>query len=132
MITTSGSIGNIDVLGTAAQQRGQDRVRLYGVSRRAGRDAGSQPDRPAARCSGDLINSVSSASFRPANNHYSYATGTAGPGSITAQVTARQFDTGGMTGLGNTGAGLFARRIMRLRIKRLSPAGRRIDAALAR
>ena len=36
-------------------------------------------------------------------------TGTAGPGKITVSLTGKNYDTGGTTGLGNTGSGLFAR-----------------------
>ena len=117
VITTSDSISNIDVLGTQLNSEiktGFDYTAYL---------AGLEGTRSASKIGllhaiGDQVNSVSSASFRPANNHYGTGTGTAGPGSITAQVTSQKFDTGGKTGLGNTGAGLFARTIKRLRIKR--------------
>jgi len=85
--------------------------------------AGLEGTRGASRIAllkqrGDLINSVGSASFRPANHHYSYTTGAAGNGEITAQLAGKRYDTGGTTGLGNTGAGLFARRVKYLRPSR--------------
>ena len=114
VVTTSGSIGKIDVLGTELNSEvktGFDYTAY--VDGLEGTRGASQIRR--LNLHGDQVNSVSSASFRPANNHYSFATGTAGPGKITAQVVGRPFDTGGLTGLGNTGAGLFARRIIRIR-----------------
>jgi hypothetical protein len=66
---------------------------------------------------GDLVNSDVSATVRPANNHYNKATNTNGPGSITTKRIGLNYDTGGVTGLGNTGAGIFARTIKRLRVK---------------
>jgi hypothetical protein len=117
LVITSGSIGSVNVQGTELNSEvktGFDYTAyLAGLE---GTRGASQIARLKLR--GDQINSVSSASFRPANNHYSLATGTAGPGSITAQVVGSHFDTGGVTGLGNTGAGLFARHIKRLRIKK--------------
>jgi hypothetical protein len=116
-ITTPGSINNVGVVGTELNSEvktGFDYTAyLAGLE---GTRAASSIGRLHLR--GDQVNSVSSASFRPANNHYNQKTGTAGPGSITAQVLGGHADTGGKTGLGNTGAGLFARTIKRLRIKR--------------
>lgn len=60
---------------------------------------------------GSLVNSDISATFRPANKHYSLRTGTAGNGSITGTVTGQAIDAGGTTGLGNTGAGVFAKHL---------------------
>jgi hypothetical protein len=63
------------------------------------------------RVNGSLVNSDISATFRPANHHYTRQTGQAGNGSITGVVTGQALDTGGKTGLGNTGAGVFARHL---------------------
>ena len=114
VVTTSGSIGKIDVLGTELNSEvktGFDYTAY--VDGLEGTRGASQIRRLNLR--GEQINSVTSASFQPANNHYSFATGTAGPGKITAQVSGGKADTGGLTGLGNTGAGLFARRVIRIR-----------------
>lgn len=100
---------------------------------------GLQGTRAASRIArlrqrGDLVNSVDSATFRPAADSsgdtvYSYATGTAGDGEITGVSTiavghgifaktyasrlprGNAFHTGGRTALGNYGAGFYARRI---------------------
>ena len=67
--------------------------------------------------SGDLVNSVASASFRPANNHYSHGTGTAGNG----QITGRGHGRTGSTRAAKRGRwatpvpGCFARRVNLMR-----------------
>ena len=48
-------------------------------------------------------------------SHYSKQTGVAGPGQINVSFTGKKFDTGGKTGLGNTGVGFFARRVKALK-----------------
>ena len=116
VITTSGSIGNVSVQGTQLNSEVKT-----GFDYQAYVD-GLEGTRGASRIKllktrGDLVNSDTSATFIPADNHYSLATGTAGNGSITADAVGRPYDTGGVTGLGNTGAGLFARRIIRVRRK---------------
>ncbi len=116
-IVTSGSIGNVSVVGTELNSEvktGFDYTAyLAGLE---GTRGASQIAR--LKVKGDLVNSVSSASFRPANNHYNKLTGTAGPGSITTTGFGARYDTGGVTGLGNTGAGLFARHIKVVRPKK--------------
>jgi len=114
VVTTSGSINQVNVVGT---QLNSEIKTGFDYSAYV---AGLEGTRGASRISalkarGDLINSVASASFRPANNHYSHSTGVRGNGEITARVTGARYDTGGKTGLGNTGAGLFARRVRPLR-----------------
>jgi hypothetical protein len=63
------------------------------------------------RVHGSLVSSAISASFIPAKNHYTRETGTAGNGTIRGRVTGEALDTGGTTGLGNTGAGVFAKHL---------------------
>lgn len=60
---------------------------------------------------GSLVNSDVSATVRPVNGHYSRKTIVKGNGSITGTVTGQALDTGGTTGLGNTGAGVFAKHL---------------------
>jgi hypothetical protein len=120
VITTSGSISNANVLGTELNSEVKTGFDYSAYL------AGLEGTRSASHIGklhlrGDQVNSVTSASFIPANHHYSFLTGTAGPGTITAQVTGLKYDTGGITGLGNTGAGLFARHIKRLRIPNRVP-----------
>lgn len=63
------------------------------------------------KVNGDLVSSVISATVRPTNNHYSNSTNVDGNGSITGTVTGQALATGAKTGLGNTGAGVFARHL---------------------
>jgi hypothetical protein len=63
------------------------------------------------RVNGSLVSSAISASFIPINAHYNRQTGVAGNGTIKGRVTGEALDTGGTTGLGNTGAGVFARHL---------------------
>jgi hypothetical protein len=110
VITTSGSIDSATVNGSAQNteiKTGFDYAAYV---------AGLQGTRSASRIgrlrvNGSLVNSAISATFIPANHHYTRQTGTAGPGSITGNVAGSAFDTGGTTGLGNTGAGVFARHL---------------------
>ena len=60
---------------------------------------------------GSLVSSDISATFRPQGNHYNRQTGLAGAGKIKGTVTGNAYDTGATTGLGNTGAGVFARHL---------------------
>jgi hypothetical protein len=117
VITTTGSIGAVQVRGTQLNSEVKT-----GFDYSAYLD-GLQGTRGASHIAalkqkGDLVNSVASASFIPANNHYSHSTGVRGNGQITANVTGSRIDTGGVTGLGNTGAGLFARRVKLLKRSR--------------
>ena len=110
VVASSGSIDQISVTGT-----------LLNTEVKTGFDytaflAGLEGTRAPSRIGhvgvrGDLINSDISATVRPANHHYSRKTGVYGPGSITGNVTGQAIDTGGVTGLGNTGAGVFARHL---------------------
>jgi len=117
VVTTSGSIGQVNVVGT---QLNSEIKTGFDYSAYL---AGLQGTRGASHITrlkqrGDLVNSVGSASFIPTNHHYSTSTGVAGDGAITAQVKGTAYETGGKTGLGNTGAGLFARRLKLLRPSR--------------
>ena len=79
--------------GHRAQQRDEDRVRLHGVRARSrGHASASRIARLLVH--GAEINSVSSATYRQANNVYDRRTGTAGEGSITAGVTGSRYVTG--------------------------------------
>jgi hypothetical protein len=114
VITTSGSVGQVNVTGT--QLNSEIKTGFDFTAYLAGLEGTRGASQIAALAqNGDLINSDASASFRPANNHYSHSTGVRGPGVITAKVVGSPIDTGGATGLGNTGAGLFARRVKALR-----------------
>ncbi len=132
-ITTQGSIGKVSVTGN--QLNSEIKTGFDYQSYLAGLEATRQASRIARLTQrGDLVNSVDSATFRPAKNAdgqyvYSYSTGTAGRGSITGTSTAAvghgvdaasyskttvagsAYSTGGRTALGNYGAGVYARRV---------------------
>ena len=105
--------------GHRAQQRGQDGLRLHSVRRRASRGRavpatiellpparrpGQQRQSPRASVPPTTITTRRPAPPVRARSR----------SSVPAAVSTR----GGVTGLGNTGAGLFARTIKRLRVKR--------------
>jgi hypothetical protein len=132
-VTTNGSIGQVKVTGN--QLNSEIKTGFDYASYLAGLQGTRNASRIARiRQRGDLVSSVDSATFRPAQDSsgnfvYSYATGTAGPGSITGTTSlavghgryaafftkhhfsGSAFNTGGRTALGNFGAGFFARRI---------------------
>src|SRR5271157_798032 len=132
-ITTQGSIGKVTVTGNQLNSEIKTGFDYQAYL------AGLQATREASRIArltqrGDLVNSVDSATVRPAKNAagkyvYSTTTDTAGKGSITGTSTAAlghgrdaasyskvtlagsAYNTGGRTALGNYGAGFFAKRI---------------------
>jgi hypothetical protein len=115
-ITTSGSIGQVSVVGT---QLNSELKTGFDYSAFLAGLQGTRARRSAiARLinEGALINSVASANFRQADRNYQHGTGTKGQGSITGQVKGGRYATGGVTALGNTGAGLFARRVKLIRV----------------
>ena len=114
VVTTSGSIGQTNISGISLNSEIKTGFDL--TSFNAGLEGSRNPSEiQAARVNGDLTNTDVSATFRPANNHYSKQTGIAGPGTINVSFTGKKFDTGGKTGLGNTGVGFFARVVRRLK-----------------
>ncbi len=110
VIATSGSIDQVNINGSLQNSEIKTGFNYPSyVTGLEGTRARSQIRR--LQINGSLVNSAVSASFRPANFHYARSTGTAGPGSITGNVTGTAYDTNGTTGLGNTGAGVFARHL---------------------
>jgi hypothetical protein len=116
VITTSGSISQVSI--TGSQLNTEIKTGFDYTAYVNGLEPVRNASAIALKQKGDLINSPVSASFRAANNHYDRRTGTAGPGTITVAQDGKKYDTGGVTGLGNTGSGLFANRIVRVRKKR--------------
>jgi hypothetical protein len=114
VITTSGSIGQASIGGTSLNTEIKSGFDLS--SYLAGLEGTrSQSQIAALRINGDLTNSIDSASVRPANHNYGKRTATFGPGQINVSVNNTTLNsTGGTTGLGNTGVGIFARRKRRL------------------
>ncbi len=114
LILTSGSIGQANVSGISLNTEIKTGFDL--TSFNAGLEGTRNPSAiQDARVKGDLTNTDVSATFRPANNHYDRKTGIAGPGKISGNFAGKKIDTGGKTGLGNTGAGFFARVIKRIK-----------------
>ena len=110
VIATSGSIGSATVVGS--MQNSEIKTGFDYPAYVGGLEGTRAASRIARlRVTGGLVNSDISATFRPANKHYTRATGTAGNGTITGTVGGSAVDTGGTTGLGNTGAGVFAKHL---------------------
>jgi hypothetical protein len=123
VITTSGSIGQVNVTGTPLNSEIKSGFDF--VSYLAGLEGTRNPSQISAlTVLGDLVNTDASATFRPTDNHYDIVTGTAGPGAIEKRISGKNYDTGGVTGLGNTGAGVFARVITKLGPKPRVEVGR--------
>jgi hypothetical protein len=116
VITTSGSISQVSITGT--QLNTEIKTGFDYPAFADGLEGVRNPSSIGLKQKGDLINAPVSASFRAANNHYNKRTGTAGPGVITANLAGKHYDTGGTTGLGNTGSGLFAKIVKRIKGKR--------------
>ena len=115
VITTSGSIGEANISGTQLNTEVKTGFDL--TSYLAGLEGTRQASEiKALRVNGDLTNSIDSASVRPHDHNYARNTATFGPGRINVSVTNTALNkTGGTTGLGNTGAGIFARVKRRLK-----------------
>jgi hypothetical protein len=122
IVATSGSIDHANILGLQQQSTintGFD-FSSY-VAGLEGTRAASQINH--LKASGDMINSVISASYRPSGNTFSHGAGTFGNGLIAGAFKGKTYVTGtnGTTGLGTTGAGLFARKVRVKRSDRLTP-----------
>jgi hypothetical protein len=115
VITTSGSIDQTSVGGTSLNTEIKTGFDLSSyLAGLEGTRSASQIK--ALRVNGDLTNSIISASVRPTDHNYAKRTAIYGPGQINVSVTNTTLNsTGGTTGLGNTGTGIFARRKRRLK-----------------
>jgi len=113
VITTSQSIGHVKISGS--QLNTEIKTGFDYPSYVAGLEGTRAPSKiRSLKERGDLISSDDSATFRPADNHYQHSTGVHGPGVIGLHRRGLAFDTGGTTGLGNTGAGVFARKVKKV------------------
>lgn len=107
-ITSSGSIGATTVVGDA--QASEIKAGFHYPSFVAGLDGTRSPSRIAPiNFRGSLIDSVVSASVRPANFHYQTGTGVDGPGFLQGNLFGSIYETGALTPLNNTGTGFHAR-----------------------
>jgi len=113
VVTTSQSIGTVHIAGS--QLNTEIKTGFDYPSYVAGLEGTRARSRiKALRQRGDLISSDNSATFRPANNQYQHSTGVHGPGVIGLHRRGLAYNTGGVTGLGNTGAGVFARHVKKV------------------
>jgi hypothetical protein len=115
VITTSESIGHVGIIGS--QLNTEIKTGFDYPSYVAGLEGTRAPSKiKRLREKGDLISSINSATVRPADNHYQHSTGVYGPGKIGLNRIGSAYNTGGITGLGNTGAGVFARRVHKVTV----------------
>jgi hypothetical protein len=113
VITTSQTIGGVHIVGS--QLNSEIKTGFDYPSYVAGLEGTrSTSSIKSLRQKGDFISSDDSATFRPADNHYQHSTGVHGPGRIKRHVRGLAYNTAGVTGLGNTGAGTFARRVSKI------------------
>jgi hypothetical protein len=115
VITTSGSIGESNVTGSSLNTEVKTGFDLQ--SYLAGLEGTRKESAiKALRLDGDLTNSIYSATVRPTDHNYDKKTAVFGPGQINVSLTNTKLNsTGGTTGLGNTGVGVFARIKRRLK-----------------
>jgi hypothetical protein len=110
LVTTTGSIDQATVTGSL--QNTEIKTGFDYTAYVQGLEGTRSPSRIGRlKVDGSLVNSDISATVRPVKNHYSRQTNLNGNGSITGVVTGQAIDTGAKTGLGNTGAGVFARHL---------------------
>jgi hypothetical protein len=112
IVATSGSIDNVDILGI--QQQSEIKTGFDFSSYVAGLEGTRAASAiNALNANGDQINSAISASYRPVGNTNNHGSGFFGKGRIAGKFSGKTYVTGqnGTTGLGNTGSGLFARRV---------------------
>jgi hypothetical protein len=108
VITTSGNIRHTKIVGNSISSEIKTGFHYPSYA------AGLEGTRAASKIgklkqTGSLLNSVTSATYRPFMNVYGTSADTRGPGKITGNLNGRLVSTGGTTALGNTGAGFFAR-----------------------
>lgn len=107
-ITTTGGIGQTTIVGD--QVNSEIKTGFHYPSYAAGLEGTRAPSRIGRiHQSGDMLNGVTSATVRPAQNIYGAPGTVKGPGSLRGQFNGRTYATGGTTALGNVGAGFFAR-----------------------
>lgn len=110
LVTSAKDIGRVHIVGNS--QNSEIKSGFHYNSFAAGLE-GTRAKSKIGRLiqAGSLINGVNSATYRPFLNVYGTPVDTAGPGKITGTLspTATVVTTGGVTPLGNIGAGNFAR-----------------------
>ena len=108
-IVSSGSIGQTTIVGNTVNSEIKSGFDYPSFA--AGLEGTRAPSTIApVRQRGDSVNGVVSATYRPNQHQYGTTFDTAGPGTIRGKLKGVLYSTGGVTSLGNQGAGFFARR----------------------
>ncbi len=109
-IVSSGSIGSVSVKGDTVNS--EIKSGFHYPSFAAGLEGTRAPSKIGpVRHNGNLVNGDISATYRPGNHVYGAPGHVAGPGSINGKMSTQDstYVTGGLTPLGNQGAGFYAR-----------------------
>lgn len=108
LIASSGNIGRVKVNGDVVNS--EIKSGFHYPSFAAGLEGTRAPSTIApVRVNGNLINGVTSATYRPFFNFYGGVNDVQGPGKVVGTVTGQAANTGAATPLGNSGAGVYAR-----------------------
>lgn len=109
VVTTSGNIGKVKIVGTSVNS--EIKTGFHYPSYAAGLEGTRAASKIGSyRHNGSLLNSVTSATYRANNGAYGTSGDTKGPGKIRGNLTGVNLATGGTTALGNTGAGVYAKK----------------------
>jgi len=108
LIASSGDIGKVDIVGNSVNSEIKSGFHYGSFA------SGLEGTRAASKIgplsqTGDQLNSVTSATYRPFLHFYGTSGDTAGPGKIVGRSTGSLYRTGGITPLTNIGAGFYAR-----------------------
>ena len=108
VIVSSGNIGRTDITGDSVNS--EIKTGFHYPSFAAGLEGTRAPSRLGPlHQNGSLIGSVNSATYRPFMHFYGTTADVKGPGRITGRQNGFIINTGGLTPLGNVGAGNYAR-----------------------
>lgn len=110
LIVSSGNIGKVQIVGDA--QNSEVKSGFHYNSFAAGLEGTRAPSRIGPlRENGNLVNGVTSATYRPFMHFYGTSADTRGPGRIRGRfnVNGSLINTGGITPLNNVGAGFYAK-----------------------
>jgi hypothetical protein len=111
LVAAGGSIGKIHIIGDLTNSEIKAGYNYYAAIGGADGVSGSSTVGPLT-LRGNLVDSVISASYRPVNGHYGDGSNEAGNGTITGVRSGQVVTTStGSTVLGNTGSGLFAKKV---------------------
>lgn len=108
LITSSGNIGHTKIVGDSYNTEIKSGFSYSSYA--AGLEGTRAPSRIApVKITGQLVNSVVSATYRPASHYYGTPIDVRGPGKIRGNFVGSIFSNNGVTTLGNVGSGFYAR-----------------------